>query len=304
MSDKSSSNVEDKNAKWYWAREDSDSPEGCVNWTELKRMAREDELRPSDLVWREGLEEWIEAGCIEDLFSSPPPLPTETQENTSEITTSTVSERTKPSQEKPGNKSSLSSGNSSYLEGVRDVSFGLTYTISGVFLTIVSILYVLSSSFMFFSSSYLDLRSMFSILLFSFVGLFFSMSYLLKNKFKYSYISFIYACLLHITLGVVVSLLNLVDIFSSYMELNSWDPFISSLLYTSIFLSSYFLYKPVLNNNFYSISSEWKNLNIVNNIQIPSILKFRNILYYFSVFGITTCLFCMLVFVYVLLNQI
>ncbi len=48
--------------------------------SELKRLAAEAKLSESDLIWREGMTEWKQAGAIKGLFkpttsTSPPPLP-------------------------------------------------------------------------------------------------------------------------------------------------------------------------------------------------------------------------------------
>ncbi len=64
--------------RWYFVRNGERC--GPVSPAELTRLAAAGELDPTDLVWRAGLEEWYQAGCIEDLFlpsesaEEPPPV--------------------------------------------------------------------------------------------------------------------------------------------------------------------------------------------------------------------------------------
>lgn len=53
---------------------------GPVSWVELRRLAEQNKLTASDLVWNESLTEWTEAGKVEGLVPKPavrmpPPLP-------------------------------------------------------------------------------------------------------------------------------------------------------------------------------------------------------------------------------------
>ena len=63
--------------EWYYARGNRQS--GPVASLELKRLAAAGELRPDDLVWREGMAEWTPARNVRGLFeeekspASPPP---------------------------------------------------------------------------------------------------------------------------------------------------------------------------------------------------------------------------------------
>ena len=52
--------------EWYYARENKQT--GPVSSLELKRLAAAGELRPADLVWREGMTEWSLAGNVRGLF--------------------------------------------------------------------------------------------------------------------------------------------------------------------------------------------------------------------------------------------
>jgi hypothetical protein len=55
-------------AEWYYARDNKQM--GPVSPAELKRLAMFDELRPEDLVWREGMTEWAAARNVRGLFGS------------------------------------------------------------------------------------------------------------------------------------------------------------------------------------------------------------------------------------------
>ena len=51
---------------------------GPVASTELKRLAESGQLSPTDLIWKEGLQNWVAASSVKGLFpkqSGPPPLP-------------------------------------------------------------------------------------------------------------------------------------------------------------------------------------------------------------------------------------
>ncbi|MFZ1935338.1 MAG: DUF4339 domain-containing protein [Thermoguttaceae bacterium] len=52
--------------EWYYARDNRQM--GPVSSVELKRLATFDELRPDDLVWREGMTEWAAARNVRGLF--------------------------------------------------------------------------------------------------------------------------------------------------------------------------------------------------------------------------------------------
>jgi WD40 repeat protein len=69
---------------------------GPVSFEELKRLAAADQLGPSDLVWREGDNDWQPAGSVTDLLSAgtpqsqdrpqPPPVPSQTQKQSPQAT--------------------------------------------------------------------------------------------------------------------------------------------------------------------------------------------------------------------------
>lgn len=65
-------------AEWYYLKNNQQC--GPVAGPELKRMAETGGLAPTDMVWREGMEQWTPAGRVGGLFSapeagSPPPPP-------------------------------------------------------------------------------------------------------------------------------------------------------------------------------------------------------------------------------------
>ena len=54
--------------EWFYAK--NDQPCGPVSPVELKKFAEEGELHEEDLVWREGMVEWVPAGKIKGLFDA------------------------------------------------------------------------------------------------------------------------------------------------------------------------------------------------------------------------------------------
>ena len=70
-------------AKWYWMKDGQ--KHGPVNTAHLKQLARAGQLQPTDMIWRDGLPDWVTASKTKGLFKvaqaatasgSPPPLPT------------------------------------------------------------------------------------------------------------------------------------------------------------------------------------------------------------------------------------
>jgi len=57
---------------WYYAINDQQS--GPVEWTQLQQLAASRQLSPGDLVWREGMAEWVAAGTVPDLMAPAPPV--------------------------------------------------------------------------------------------------------------------------------------------------------------------------------------------------------------------------------------
>lgn len=66
---------------WYYSK--GDQRHGPITGEQLKKLAMAGELQDSDLVWREGMAQWVEAQKIKGLFpipeiappQAPPPLP-------------------------------------------------------------------------------------------------------------------------------------------------------------------------------------------------------------------------------------
>lgn len=61
--------------QWHIAR--GDKKHGPVTQESLQQIARNGKLRPTDLLWREGMGEWVLASSVPGLFPavSPPALP-------------------------------------------------------------------------------------------------------------------------------------------------------------------------------------------------------------------------------------
>lgn len=56
-------------SRWYFAIDDQ--RQGPVSSTELRRLVLGRKLKRTDLVWKEGMSDWVEAGTIPGLFSAP-----------------------------------------------------------------------------------------------------------------------------------------------------------------------------------------------------------------------------------------
>src|SRR5699024_4898763 len=63
--------------EWYYLS--NNEKIGPVSAAHLKKLATTGEIKPSDLVWKEGLADWVEAKRLKGLFSVarsvPPPIP-------------------------------------------------------------------------------------------------------------------------------------------------------------------------------------------------------------------------------------
>ena len=63
--------------EWYYSK--GGERLGPVTTAQLKELAAKGELAPSDLIWKEGMADWIGASKTQNLFPSrtsiPPPLP-------------------------------------------------------------------------------------------------------------------------------------------------------------------------------------------------------------------------------------
>ncbi len=54
--------------QWYYAR--NDQPMGPVSAAELQALVEAGELKPDDLLWREGMEAWTTAVNLRELFEA------------------------------------------------------------------------------------------------------------------------------------------------------------------------------------------------------------------------------------------
>jgi uncharacterized membrane protein YiaA len=54
------------NADWFYS--DGDERKGPVTEDELKRQVADGQLKPGDLVWKDGMVDWVEARSVESLF--------------------------------------------------------------------------------------------------------------------------------------------------------------------------------------------------------------------------------------------
>ena len=63
------------NADWFYSV--GDTRQGPVTEDDLKRLVADGRLRPADLVWRDGMPDWVEARTVPALFPAPvvEPLP-------------------------------------------------------------------------------------------------------------------------------------------------------------------------------------------------------------------------------------
>jgi len=68
--------------EWYYAK--GDQQQGPVSSTELRQLAASGRVLPDDLVWREGMSEWVAASNVRGLFEGTPkvaePLPGPSEE--------------------------------------------------------------------------------------------------------------------------------------------------------------------------------------------------------------------------------
>ena len=57
-------------AEWYYTTNNQQM--GPVSWDELRQLASTGLLHPNDMVWKEGMSEWLKANKKDGLFSSSP----------------------------------------------------------------------------------------------------------------------------------------------------------------------------------------------------------------------------------------
>ncbi len=70
-------------SEWYYAKNDQQI--GPVSAAQLKQLAEAGELRPDALVWREGMEEWVEARNVKGLFEATGPKEAEIPPKVAEL---------------------------------------------------------------------------------------------------------------------------------------------------------------------------------------------------------------------------
>lgn len=58
--------------EWFYAK--NGERHGPMPSDKLRSLARSGDLRPADLVWREGMEDWAEARTVKGLFAAPAPV--------------------------------------------------------------------------------------------------------------------------------------------------------------------------------------------------------------------------------------
>ncbi|MGI0133753.1 MAG: DUF4339 domain-containing protein [Candidatus Micrarchaeaceae archaeon] len=68
--------------QWYYSR--NGQQHGPISEAELKQLAAVGKLKPTDMIWQEGMDNWVSAGSVKGLFlaaqapeakKAPPPLP-------------------------------------------------------------------------------------------------------------------------------------------------------------------------------------------------------------------------------------
>jgi hypothetical protein len=52
--------------QWYYIKDGE--KHGPVHVVNLKRLAQNEKLMPTDLLWKEGLADWVPAGRLKGLF--------------------------------------------------------------------------------------------------------------------------------------------------------------------------------------------------------------------------------------------
>lgn len=62
-------------SEWHYAKNGQQF--GPINTTQLKQLAAEGQLAPTDMIWKEGMAEWAPAGSVKGLFTQEIPLQTQ-----------------------------------------------------------------------------------------------------------------------------------------------------------------------------------------------------------------------------------
>jgi hypothetical protein len=61
-------------SEWYYTQ-NGQPAKAPVSATQLKQMAASGQLQPTDLVWQDGMPNWVPASSIKGLFPAPAPVP-------------------------------------------------------------------------------------------------------------------------------------------------------------------------------------------------------------------------------------
>lgn len=56
---------------WYWQKAGRSQPQGPIAANELRDLALSSRLGRNDLVWKEGMKEWVKASQLNGLFEAP-----------------------------------------------------------------------------------------------------------------------------------------------------------------------------------------------------------------------------------------
>jgi GYF domain 2/Protein of unknown function (DUF2569) len=56
-----------------WFVNDGDNQQGPMSATAVAQLAKSKGLSPTHFIWKEGMDDWVQAGAVPGLFDSPPP---------------------------------------------------------------------------------------------------------------------------------------------------------------------------------------------------------------------------------------
>jgi hypothetical protein len=85
--------------EWYYAHDEQQF--GPVSTVDLKRLAERGDLVPSDLVWRQGMSDWVQASEVKGLFQPQPTAAQPPAAPTPEPKTAAQPARVEPAEQKP-----------------------------------------------------------------------------------------------------------------------------------------------------------------------------------------------------------
>lgn len=81
-SPKSNPNINYETQLWYYSK--SDKQFGPISFSKLRNLVSANQLLPTDMIWKEGMDKWVTANTVQELFydsdknshqfSQPPPL--------------------------------------------------------------------------------------------------------------------------------------------------------------------------------------------------------------------------------------